>query len=712
MVGFNDNYLDRTAGLRNFAYPQPTAPAQSVEEKSPLGKFLDFATEAFSPGHVAQNEIAAQPAAAPEPAFRNTGLGEFIGNIIPGLNQVYAGQDRTALSQYAQNMPADPAQAIKGMMTADPHNTDKYADQLLQLTAQQGDPLHKLQIQNAELALKSATTEQDRQTALGNYLKALSQPTAPEGGVLAPSSPSGSPPIGAGNNNFLNIRDNPANAWEGQTGANKGFATFTTPEHGFRAAAKTLNSYAQEGINTLDGVIQRWAPAADNNDPEKYAEFVSHETGIPRNVSINVADPAIQRKLLGAMQKQEVGRDKAAPQSVVDAGVQLAQQIPNGAMTPVPGFKDAKDIETPILLAPAAPTSAASPAPQPKSALSKYQEMALQMAALDPKGFGDNALAAFAPKVEAAGENTSEIKNYEFAKTHPDFATSKTLSGQMSSFHDTSPFAVARDSGVTGDQLIATVPDKNVQNIAKQLLRGDAPFFTVSQKTPAAQRAAMELAQAADPSYSATTAPVRMQQAKYFSSAGEGGKLLSSVKAIAGHVVTMNKLHEEMGNTFLQPYNYLSNKISMAADTDAGASVNSYNEAVNNIAPEVAKVVIGKTDVPLAEIEHQREPFSSSLGDKGFEKATQTAADMVATRAKIMLDNWREAMGNDSKPPAGQLDAKTIRTFKKLGVDLNEYFDTSKKSAGVVPGEDSPPSLDMATLQAAAAAELAKRKGD
>ncbi len=178
MASFGNNYLDRTAGLRNFIAPVPpfsnSAPvsggAQSIAEKTPLAKFLDFATEAFTPGHVQENEMQAiaPPAAAPStaPAFRNTGLGAFLGSIIPGVNQVYAAQDRSALSNYANNLPDDPMEALKGMMAADPYHADKYAAEILQLTEDRADPIRQAQLATANIGLENARADRGRQSAL------------------------------------------------------------------------------------------------------------------------------------------------------------------------------------------------------------------------------------------------------------------------------------------------------------------------------------------------------------------------------------------------------------------------------------------------------------------------------------------------------------------------------------------------------------------
>ena len=78
------------------------------------------------------------------------------------------------------------------------------------------------------------------------------------------------------NNNWLNIRYNPANNWLGQTGASEdGFVQFKTPLYSLRASDRILKNYkTKHGINTLQGIVPRWAPASDDNPTENYVNFV------------------------------------------------------------------------------------------------------------------------------------------------------------------------------------------------------------------------------------------------------------------------------------------------------------------------------------------------------------------------------------------------------------------------------------------------------
>lgn len=79
--------------------------------------------------------------------------------------------------------------------------------------------------------------------------------------------------LGYRNLNPLNIRFNIMNHWKGQTGCNKGFCTFDTIEHGFRAAFVLLLNYIKRGYDTPTEIISRWAPATEN-DTKAYLSTV------------------------------------------------------------------------------------------------------------------------------------------------------------------------------------------------------------------------------------------------------------------------------------------------------------------------------------------------------------------------------------------------------------------------------------------------------
>ncbi|MGB9544518.1 structural protein [Vibrio harveyi] len=115
---------------------------------------------------------------------------------------------------------------------------------------------------------------------------------------------------GIRNNNPLNIRIS-GNAWAGKVtpSKDKAFETFSDSKYGFRAAAKLIRNYQNlYGLNTLSGIIHRWAPVSDNNDTDNYIQFVAGKLNVNRNAPLNLYDDAFMARLVHTMSIMEVGR--------------------------------------------------------------------------------------------------------------------------------------------------------------------------------------------------------------------------------------------------------------------------------------------------------------------------------------------------------------------------------------------------------------------
>jgi hypothetical protein len=125
------------------------------------------------------------------------------------------------------------------------------------------------------------------------------------------------------NNNPGNIRKSDA-SWHGAVaGSDPVFVTFDTPESGIRAMAKVLLTYQRKhGLDTIAELIERWAPAAEN-DSFAYIDDVSTRLGIDPDERIDLADPAILAALCGAIIRHENG-GQPYPAAVIAAGVGAA----------------------------------------------------------------------------------------------------------------------------------------------------------------------------------------------------------------------------------------------------------------------------------------------------------------------------------------------------------------------------------------------------
>jgi len=122
-----------------------------------------------------------------------------------------------------------------------------------------------------------------------------------DAGQPVSGGPTSGAPRGVRNLNFGNLKALPhGHMWDGQTGVDdQGYAVFGDPTSGVKAADQNLQAYGRKGINTVAGVIGRWAPkGADGNPTSAYAGFVAQRMGVNPNDKIDLTDPKTRAGLL------------------------------------------------------------------------------------------------------------------------------------------------------------------------------------------------------------------------------------------------------------------------------------------------------------------------------------------------------------------------------------------------------------------------------
>jgi hypothetical protein len=130
-------------------------------------------------------------------------------------------------------------------------------------------------------------------------------------------------PRGIRNNNPGNI-DRDGTEWLGmsQDQTDPRFVVFNSPEYGIRAIAKTLITYQSYNFRTIEAMINRWAPPAENNTAA-YINLVTERMGIPSNVPFDILDYAKARPMVEAIIAQE-NANYVYPAYTVQLGLRLA----------------------------------------------------------------------------------------------------------------------------------------------------------------------------------------------------------------------------------------------------------------------------------------------------------------------------------------------------------------------------------------------------
>jgi hypothetical protein len=81
-----------------------------------------------------------------------------------------------------------------------------------------------------------------------------------------------------------------AKAQPGYAGSNGRYAAFKDIQSGEAAQATLLRGYIRGGYDTPQKIADRWAPAADGNDPVKYAQSIARTLGIGVNDKLSPDD--------------------------------------------------------------------------------------------------------------------------------------------------------------------------------------------------------------------------------------------------------------------------------------------------------------------------------------------------------------------------------------------------------------------------------------
>lgn len=156
-----------------------------------------------------------------------------------------------------------------------------------------------------------------------------------EKGLLARAADAGNI-RGIRNNNPGNLEASELFDWQGQTGNDGRFATFSSPEHGIRALGMNLLSYHRRGLDTISKVISRWAPASDNNDTSSYISKVSQALGVSPHQRLDLTAPSVLSALSKAIIRHENGTIPF-DEKVISSGIFSAlglENLPGTKQTP------------------------------------------------------------------------------------------------------------------------------------------------------------------------------------------------------------------------------------------------------------------------------------------------------------------------------------------------------------------------------------------
>lgn len=108
------------------------------------------------------------------------------------------------------------------------------------------------------------------------------------------------------NNNPGNIRKS-NQSWLGKVeGDDPEFEKFKSMDYGYRALFILLRTYINNGYNTIEKIIEKYAPS-NENDTQSYIRSVERQTGLARGEYISFSNTQEIKNLVAAISYHENG---------------------------------------------------------------------------------------------------------------------------------------------------------------------------------------------------------------------------------------------------------------------------------------------------------------------------------------------------------------------------------------------------------------------
>src|SRR6185312_6501253 len=451
-------------------------------------------------------------------------------------------------------------------------------------------------------------------------------------------------------------------------GSDGRFAKFQTPDHGVAAASSLLDNYGGKGLNTVAGIIGRWAPASDGNNVSAYAADVAGKLGLDPNAPI---PPEMKPQLIAAMAQHENG--KAAPGTV-----QVASATPTTA-------NDAED--TPV---------------------AKGQQVAQntpdvhKLMAVMQNPYADDATKALASKLILQQLTPRE---HEFASSPNgifDKTTGQLVQGNNNADEVATRIQSMQASGASKQQLLQALPPQ-YRDYTSALIEGKAVPANMGRGVDRVKM--MSYAHAIDPNFDETQIPARIAVRKDFSGEGKNGLAIGSFNTVQHHI---DKLSDDVEG--LAKYNgdyptLNSARTYLANNANTNPGLRDATQAVNDDLAAVSHEVgnaYNAGHLSDHDLQTWNKLTNSNLPPDQLRRGIADFTDLLNGKRDSLNHIYHQTFGEDAP---GIEANKNQSTTLKVHQRLPEYA----KNIGGGQQQAAAPATPAAPDRAAVEAEMRRR---
>jgi hypothetical protein len=546
-------------------------------------------------------------------------------------------------------------------------------------------------------------------------------------------------PRGLRNNNPGNIEYGSFAKANGATGNDGRFAIFPSVEHGLAATDKLLQNYGTQGIDTVQGVIGKWAPSSENN-VDAYSGFVATQMGVAPDAKLNMGDPKVRSSLAQAITQYENGTKGTAG---ITHGAGGLTQLANPAAAKsqpwtIGNFTDnlgASLRGSPIgqaaygnlsglaRMAPAVSALAGGPGGLGASkAMQEQQQLEMNQQAqaraqaqqlyemATPKAIGQaqtQYVDAFGiPHINTIPQyGTYDQSTGKFVSTPIPAGTMAAQGSQASGGQD---FKLD-DKTLTGRPYIDYVQTINpaVAAYASDVLAGRENLPNVAKANPGIGAAVANVVRHADPSYNAN----RYHYAQaYTDPKGKVQNSLGSFETALHHAETIHDSTENLSDSGMKGINAVSNAIQRQFGATA---LKNFDDTSAAFGKEVDKAFVGGVGTG-GEREASEARVSSSQPKPAIRSGNAANVELMIGKMLAFENQWVKNQGKNVPAPPSLTDDEKEIARKIFAAEPNpdvkeqryKRLNKDPRTADLV----NPPSVVQAGSTAAGASNAATRE--
>jgi hypothetical protein len=223
------------------------------------------------------------------------------------------------------------------------------------------------------------------------------------------------------------------------------------------------------------------------------------------------------------------------------------------------------------------------------------------------------------------------------------------------------PVSSGPSTNLVGDEYLATL-SSDKQAIVKKLANYEIDPRSLSMKGGHREQL-MAAASRVNPDFDAINYPARAATRKDFTS-GKSAQNISSFNTAIGHLDTLDKAIDALGNTGSSWYNKISGVVSEQTDTKYQKSLKEFQTARTAVSDELTRAFRGSGG-NVHDIKQWESAINTADSPQALHAATKQAMELLRSRIEAVGDQYNRGM-NTSKEAVELLSPKAQSAISRL----------------------------------------------